>query len=48
MEKIQHIFDKILTGVGEKRDEVYAWLCDYGDEIIAAAHAEADRIRDMM
>ena len=42
LEKVQHIFDKILDGIEEKREEALQWLCEFGDELIDHAHDKAD------
>ena len=41
MEKIMHVFKKILDGIEEKREESLLWLCDFGDEIIDSVHDKA-------
>ena len=43
-EKVDHIFEKILDGVEEKREEALEWLLEFGDELIDKVHDKADTL----
>ena len=46
MEKVDHVFSKILDGIEEKREEALQWLCEFGDDLLEHAHDKAHYLKN--